>query len=365
MPASWIANCSGLNSRKVQSTSMSTDFSASTASGMSPSPESPTAHAPDALAGGGSRRWNVARPELLRRPQERVGVLPALGAPRVSTATVSPSCTPESFSCCRQMSLNRFWSIGRPPPPQSEHVLSEHARSATGSSSRWGRTAEPTRPSRDRRLGCPDGPGGRTHRPVPRLREPRDRRPRRARGEPVRLRAGRRRAGRARPGGGAAGVRRLVVVRRGPPAAGPRAGRAHRDPAAHRRLPQERRRHQDGRRRDRAGLRARVHHDVRHRHRRLRLHAAGAQAARDGQAGHRHRRAVVDLEAAPARVRRVPVLRPAARASRAAGPARDLAAAGRGRGHGRRPGRRAGARATPAAEETTPPAGPTPTSPRS
>ena len=94
---------------------------------------------------------------------------------------------------------------------------------------------------------------------------------------------------------------------------GPGPGRAHRDPAAARRLAEERRRHQDGGRRDRAGVRAQLHHDVRDRHRRLRLHPARPQAAGDGQAGDRHRRAVVHLEAAPARLRRVPVLRPAAR----------------------------------------------------
>ena len=178
----------------------------------------------------------------------------------------------------------------------------------------------------------------RAHRAVPRLREPRDRRPRRPRGEPVRLRPGRRRAGRARPGGGAAGVRRLVGVRRGPTAHGPGPGRAHRDPAAARRLAEERRRHQDGGRRDRAGVRAQLHHDVRDRHRRLRLHPARPQAAGDGQAGDRHRRAVVDLEAAPARLRRVPVLRPAAR-RRASAPPEIAPVAARRRGGG--PGRRA------------------------
>ncbi len=61
-PASWMANCSLLNSRNVQSTTMSTPLSASTALGMFPRPESPTAHAPEALAGGGNRMWNAAAP---------------------------------------------------------------------------------------------------------------------------------------------------------------------------------------------------------------------------------------------------------------------------------------------------------------
>jgi hypothetical protein len=56
VPASWIANCSGLKSKNVQSTTMSAAFRASTAWGSELSPESPTAHAPLALAGAGRRR---------------------------------------------------------------------------------------------------------------------------------------------------------------------------------------------------------------------------------------------------------------------------------------------------------------------
>ena len=113
-------------------------------------------------------------------------------------------------------------------------------------------------------------------------------------------------------------------------------GRADRDPAADGRLAQERGRHQDGRRRDRAGVRARLHHDVRDRHRRQRLHAARAQAARAEQARDRHRRRGVDVGAAPARVRRVPVLRPA-RGRRRPVDRRDAAAPA-----GRRAAQRAG-----------------------
>ena len=133
-------------------------------------------------------------------------------------------------------------------------------------------------------------------------------------------------------------------------------GRADRDPAAHGRLPQERRRHQDGRRRHRAGLRARLHHDVRDRHRRQRLHPAGAQAARAQQAGHRRRRRGVDVGAAAAGVRRVPLLRPAGGRR---GPPRPAGAAPRPRRPRPRPARRAtpvgrGARAG----EPRPPAAP-------
>ena len=114
----------------------------------------------------------------------------------------------------------------------------------------------------------------------------------------VRLPPGRRRAGRAGPGRRAPRVRRLVAVRRRPAHAHAPPRRADRDPAAHGIGAQERGRHQDGGRRDRAVLRARLHHDVRARHRRQRLHAAGAQAARAQPAGDRHRRRGVDVGAA-------------------------------------------------------------------
>ena len=196
----------------------------------------------------------------------------------------------------------------------------------------------------------------RTHRPVPRLREPGDRRPRRARRRPLRLHPDRRRAGRARAGGHPARVRRLVLLRRGPPAAGPGPGRADRDPAAARGLPQERRRHQDGRRRHPARLRARVHHHVRHLHRRLGLHPARAQAARAGQAGDRDRRAVLDVGAAATGLRRVPVLRPAARGRPGTGPPRHPGPVrGPGRRAGGRPGRPAGRTGGPGRSRRPPP----------
>ena len=83
-------------------------------------------------------------------------------------------------------------------------------------------------------------------------------------------------------------------------------------------------------------LRARLHHDVRARHRRQRLHAARPQAARAEPARHRHRRRGVDVGAAAARVRRVPLLRAARgrRAERAAPSARTDA---RQRSQRRRP----------------------------
>ena len=64
VPAAWISNCSGENNKNVQSTTMSTLLSASTANRFSANPESPTAHAPDALAGAGSRRWKPCAPSF-------------------------------------------------------------------------------------------------------------------------------------------------------------------------------------------------------------------------------------------------------------------------------------------------------------
>ena len=128
-------------------------------------------------------------------------------------------------------------------------------------------------------------------------------------GASVRPPPGARRARRAGPGGRAEGLRGLVVLRRGPPDADARPRRADRDPAADGRLAQERRRHQDGGRRHRDGVRARLHHDLRDLHRRQRLHPARPQAARAEQARDRRGHQGLDLGAAAARLRRVPLLR--------------------------------------------------------
>ena len=107
-------------------------------------------------------------------------------------------------------------------------------------------------------------------------------------------------------------------------------------------------------------LRARLHHHVRARHRRQRLHAARPQAARAEPAGDRHRHRGVDVGAAAARVRRVPVLR-AARGRRA-GRAEARAAARRRAGSGRRPSPSADAEAErrrPAPTSRADPAKPT------
>ena len=61
VPASWIANCSGLNRRNTQSISMSQAFSASTASGWAASPVWPTAQAP-ITGGAGRRMWYIFAP---------------------------------------------------------------------------------------------------------------------------------------------------------------------------------------------------------------------------------------------------------------------------------------------------------------
>ena len=153
----------------------------------------------------------------------------------------------------------------------------------------------------------------RTHRTVPRLREPRDRRPRALHLAEFDF----------RPVADALAERGRVVVRRAY-ADWSRFDEDRRMLTRHHveliEIPQrmgvgaqERGRHQDGGRRDRALLRTRLHHDVRARHRRQRLHAARAQAARAEPAGDRHRRRGVDLGAAAARLRRVPVLRAARR----------------------------------------------------
>ena len=82
-------------------------------------------------------------------------------------------------------------------------------------------------------------------------------------------------------------------------------------------------------------VRARLHHDVRARHRRQRLHAARAQAPRAEPPGDRHRHRGLDVGAAAARVRRVPLLRAPRRrrADRAEAhePRRPRAEAGAGR----------------------------------
>ncbi len=149
-------------------------------------------------------------------------------------------------------------------------------------------------------------------RPLPRLREPGHR----CSGQPgcqVRLEAAGRRPRREGPGGGAAGVRRLVAVRRRSPDAHPGARRVDRDAPADGHQPEERRRHQARRRCHRVELRARLPDHLRHRHRRLRLHAPRPQAAGDEQAGDRCRGEGFDLGAAPPGVRRVHLLRHAGR----------------------------------------------------
>jgi len=55
-PAAWIAICSGENSRKTQSITISAFFNASTASGIRESGVCPTAQLPIG-AGAGSRMW--------------------------------------------------------------------------------------------------------------------------------------------------------------------------------------------------------------------------------------------------------------------------------------------------------------------
>ncbi len=155
--------------------------------------------------------------------------------------------------------------------------------------------------------------GRRTHRPLHRLRKPGNRGSRGPQGSPIRLQTGGRRARRTGAGGGTPGLCGLVVFRGRPEDADPQPRRAHRDPTAAGRRPQERGRHQDGRRCHRARLRARLHHDVRDLHRRLRLHPARPQAAGAQQAGHRRRTPGLDVAAAASGVRRVPVLRAARR----------------------------------------------------
>ena len=91
-------------------------------------------------------------------------------------------------------------------------------------------------------------------------------------------------------------------------------------------------------------LRTRLHHHVRARHRRQRLHAARPQVARAEPARDRHRRRGVDVGVAARRVRRVPLLRAARRrrtrpppgqAHRRAGSARGQAAGEGDRGRTR------------------------------
>ena len=208
------------------------------------------------------------------------------------------------------------------------------------------RAAHPGRPARPvllRRLIPPPWPPTTKNasRCSSTTRTSRSARAKRSAAQPVRLPPDRRRARRAGPGRRAPRVRRLVALRRRPPRAHAPPRRAHRDPAADGRGAQERGRHQDGGRRDRAVVRARLHHHVRARHRRQRLHAARPQAPRAEPAGDRHRDRGVDVGAAAARVRRVPVLRAARgrRARRAEAREPDAGAPDADAGRARRRGR--------------------------